>query len=128
VYFNGHYADGYRNAGQLMGSWVGRAGTGISAQSTYWFSGVNKIDFSMRRQFNDRHMLGGGDLTDFSAHSLWRFRGPWQLEGSLTAERWRFPILQSSSRNNVTATFGVTYSPPYKSAKSSRTGTAWNSQ
>ncbi len=117
VYFNGHYADGYRNAGQLMGSWVGRAGTGIVAQSTYWFSGVNKIDVSMRRQFNDRHMIGGGDLTDFTAHSLWQLRGPWQLEGSVTAERWRFPILQSSPQNNVTTSFGVTFTPPFKSAK-----------
>lgn len=117
VYANAHYASGYRNAGQLIGSWVGRAGTGIIAHSTYWFSGVNKIDVSMRRQFNDRHMIGGGDLTDFSAHSLWQLRGPWQLEGSLTAERWRFPILQSSPQNNVTATFGVTFTPPFKSAK-----------
>ncbi len=117
VYWNGHYADGYRNAGQLIGSWVGRAGTGIVAQSSYWFSGVNKIDVSMRRQFNDRHMIGGGDLTDFSAHSLWQLKGPWQLEGSLTAERWRFPVLQSSPQNNVTATFGVTFTPPFKSAK-----------
>jgi len=117
VYFNGHYAGGYRNAGQLIGSWVGRAGTGIVAQSTYWFSGVNKIDVSMRRQFNDRHMIGGGDLTDFSAHSLWQLRGPWQLEGSVTAERWRFPILNSSPQHNVTASFGVTFTPPYKSAK-----------
>lgn len=117
VYFNQHYADGYRNAGQLIGSWVGRAGVGIVAQSTYWFSGVNKIDISMRRQTNDRHMIGGGDLTDFSAHSLWQLRGPWQLEGSLTAERWRFPILNSSPQNNVTASFGVTFTPPFKSAK-----------
>jgi hypothetical protein len=117
VYENGHYANGYRNAGQLLGSWVGRAGTGIVAQSSYWFSGVNKIDVSMRHQFNDLHMIGGGDLTDFTAHSLWQLRGPWQLEGSLTAERWRFPILQSSPQNNVTATFGVTFTPPFKSAK-----------
>lgn len=117
VYQNGHYANGYCNAGQLIGSWVGRAGIGIVAQSSYWFSGVNKVDFSMRRQFNDRHMIGGGDLTDFSAHSLWQLKGPWQLEGSVTAERWRFPILQSSPQNNVTASFGVTFTPPFKSAK-----------
>ncbi len=117
VYFNGHYANGYRNAGQLIGSWVGRAGIGMVAQSTYWFSGVNKIDVSFRRQTNDRHMIGGGDLTDFAAHSLWQLRGPWELEGSLTAERWRFPILQPSPQKNVTATFGVTFTPPFKSAK-----------
>ena len=117
VYFNGHYADGYRNAGQLMGSWVGRAGTGIVAQTSYWFSGVNKVELSMRRQYNDRHMIGGGDLTDISAHTLWLLKGPWQLEGSLTAERWYFPVLQSTPQNNFTATFGITFTPPFKSAK-----------
>lgn len=117
VYFNQHYADGYRNAGQLMGSWVGRAGTAINAQSTYWFSSVRKIDVSMRHQYNDRHMLGGGDLTDFSAHCFWQLQGPWQVEGGVTEERWRFPILRSSAANNVTATFGVIYTPPAKGAQ-----------
>ena len=117
VYINEHYADGYRNAGQLIGSWVGRAGTGITAQSTYWFSGVNKIDVSMRRQYNDRHMIGGGDLTDISAHSLWQIGERWHLEGSITAERWGFPVLDTSRQNNVTATFGVTYTPPFKSGR-----------
>jgi hypothetical protein len=117
VYYNGHYANGYRNAGQLIGSWVGRAGIGIVAQSTYWFSGVNKIDVSMRRQFNDRHMLEGGDLTDFTAHSLWQLHGMWHLEGSITAERWRFPILQPAPQHNVTASFGVTFTPSFKPVK-----------
>jgi hypothetical protein len=117
VYWNGHYADGYRNAGQLIGSWVGRAGTGIVAQSNYWFKGVDRINVSMRRQFNDIHMIGGGDLTDFSAHSYWQIHNSWQLEGSVTAERWKFPILQPGPQRNVTAAFGVTFTPPYKSAK-----------
>lgn len=117
VYFNQHYASGYRNAGQVIGSWVGRGGTGLDAQATYWFSGISKVDVSVRRQFNDRHMIGGGNLTDFSAHSLWQLRGPWQVEGGLTAERWRFPILRTSAANNVTATFGLIFTPPSKGAQ-----------
>jgi Capsule assembly protein Wzi len=116
IYFNQHYASGYRNAGQLMGSWVGRAGTAFDAQTNYWISAVSRVDFSVRRQFNDRHMIGGGDLTDFSAHTFLELHGPLQLEGSLTAERWRFPILQSSPANNFTATFGVVLSSPAKRA------------
>jgi hypothetical protein len=61
-------------------------------------------------------MLGGGDLTDFSAHTFLELHGPWQLEGGITAERWRFPILQSSPANNVTVTFGVILNPPAKRA------------
>lgn len=117
VYWNGHYADGYRNAGQLIGSWVGRAGTGIVAQSTYWFKGVDRIDVSMRRQFNDIHMIGGGGLTDFSAHSFYQLHGSWQLDGSVTAERWHFPILKSGSPNVVTAAIGITFTPPYQRRK-----------
>jgi len=116
VYFNEHYASGYRNAGQLMGSWVGRSGTAIEAQTTYWLSGISKVDFSMRRQFNDRHMVGGGDLTDFSAHTFLQLHGPWQLEGRVTAERWKFPILRTSAANNVTASFGMIFTPPAKGA------------
>jgi hypothetical protein len=117
VYWNGHYANGYTNAGQLVGSWVGRAGIGLVAQSTYWFNKANKLDLSFRRQTNDRHMIGGGDITDFSAHTLWQLHGPLELEGSLTAERWRFPILEPGPQHNVTASFGLTFTPPYKSAK-----------
>jgi hypothetical protein len=117
VYFNQHYASGYRNAGQLIGSWVGRAGTGLDAQATYWFSGISKVDISMRRQFNDRHMIGGGNLTDFSANGFWQLRGPWQLEGGITAERWRFPILRSSPADTVTATFGLIFTPPAKGSQ-----------
>ena len=117
VYFNQHYASGYRNAGQLIGSWVGRAGTAFNAQATYWFSGGSKVDISMRRQFNDRHMIGGGDLTDFSAKSFWQLHGPWQVEGSLTAERWHFPILRASPADTVSATFGVIFTPRAKGSQ-----------
>lgn len=117
VYFNQHYASGYRNAGQLIGSWVGRSGTALDAQTTYWFSGVSRVDFSMRRQFNDRHMLDGGNLTDFSGHCLWQLRGPWQLEGRVTGEYWRFPILRSSAADVVTASFGLVFTPLAKGAQ-----------
>lgn len=118
VYDNERYADGYRNAGQLMGSWVGRAGTGLVAKTTYWLSGASEVDLSMRRQFNDRHMIGGGDLTDFSGHYRWVERhGPWQVNGSLTAERWRFPVLRSNAQHVVTASIGVVFTPLAKNAR-----------
>jgi hypothetical protein len=71
----------------------------------------------MRRQFNDRHMIGGGDLTDFSAHTFLQLHGPWQLDAGVTAERWRFPILRASAANNVTASFGIIFTPLAKGAQ-----------
>ena len=109
VYFNQHYASGYRNAGQVIGSWVGRAGTAVDAKTTYWFSASRELDLSFRRQFNDRHMIGGGGLDDFAAHAAWQLRGPWHLEAGLTGERWKFPILRDTPATNVVATFGLIY-------------------
>jgi len=117
VYFNEHYASGYRNAGQIMGSWVGRGGVAYYAKSTYWFSGTKRIDVSWRHQYNDRHMIGGGDLTDFSAHTFWQLGESWQAEGGFTTERWRFPILRPTAANNVTASFGLIFTPPMKATR-----------
>ena len=114
VYFNAHYANGYVNNGQLVGSWVGRAGTAWHAKTTWWFSPINKVDFSVRHQSNDRHFIGGGDLTDYSSSAWWQLKGPWQVHGAVTAERWQFPILRSTPQTTVTATFGVILTPPAK--------------
>jgi hypothetical protein len=62
-------------------------------------------------------MLGGGDLTDFSAHTFLQLHGPWQVEGRVTAERWQFPILRTSAANNVTASFGIIFTPPAKGSQ-----------
>lgn len=114
VYFNQHYASGYRNAGQVMGSWVGRAGTAVTAQTTYWISGSKELDLSYRRQFNDRHMVGGGGLTDVKVHGAWHLRGPWHVEGTVNVEQWKFPILRSGSSTNAGASFGLIYEPSYR--------------
>ena len=95
----------------------GRSGRAVDAQATYWLSGIGRIDVSVRRQFNDRHMIGGGGLTDFSAHTFLQLHGPWQVECRVTAERWRFPILRTSAANNVTASFGIIFTPPAKGAQ-----------
>jgi len=117
VYFNQRYASGYRNAGQLMGSWVGRAGTAVDAKTTYWISPAQEIDLSFRRQFNDRHMIGGGGLDDIGLHSSWQLRNLWHIEGGVTVERWKFPVLRDTPATTVAATIGVVYTPRYGSAK-----------
>jgi len=50
-YVNSRYPDGsYINSGNLIGSWLGRAGQGERAWSTYWFTPRNKIQFQYRHQ------------------------------------------------------------------------------
>ena len=59
VYTDGRYRSGYTNDGDLLGSWIGRAGTGIQAWSTYWFSPRRRLQFGYRHLSVDRNFLAG---------------------------------------------------------------------
>jgi hypothetical protein len=43
IYWNVVYHDSHTNAGNLMGSWIGREGRGLQLWSTNWFSAQNTI-------------------------------------------------------------------------------------
>ncbi len=110
-YFNEHYADGYRTYGEIMGSWIGRMGDGIQAWSTYWFSGQNKLQLSYRRQYNDPIFLGGGGLNDISATVDWLVKRDIQISPIVQFERFNFPLVSPTPRNNVAAGLQVTFWP-----------------
>ena len=111
IYSNNHYADGYRNDLQLMGSWVGRQGNGLAAWSTYWFSGQNKIQLAYRRQWVDPIFLEGGGLNDFSVNVSWLLKHQFQVSSMVQYERWNFPLLSATAQSDVAAQFQVTYWP-----------------
>ena len=112
-YFNEHYANGYTTYGDIIGSWIGRMGDGIQAWSTYWFSAQNKIQLSYRRQYNDPIFLGGGGLNDISATVDWLVRPQIQIQPMVQFERYNFPLLSATPRNNVTAGLQVTFWPTH---------------
>ena len=56
--------DGYTNGRQLMGSWVGRQGSGFQLWSTYWFSGRTTVQANYRSMWVDHSFLQGGWLQD----------------------------------------------------------------
>src|ERR1700679_4267369 len=70
-YSNAHYPQGYTNYGQILGSWIGRQGSGGQASSTYWFSARNKATVSYRKMVADKSFLQGGNLNDISASTTW---------------------------------------------------------
>ena len=116
-YFNEHYAEGYRNEGQILGSWIGRQGDGIQAWATYWFSAEKKLQLSYRRQYNDPIFLDGGGLTDVSATVDWLFKKELQVKPFVQYERLNFPLLGPTPTHNVTAALQITFWPTHQPHK-----------
>ena len=110
-YSNVHYAQGYTTYWQLMGDWVGRQGDGWQATSTYWWSATRKLQLAYRRQYVDKVVLQGGGLNDFSATFNWTLPKDLLFQGTVQYERWMFPLLSSTAKNNVTTQVQLTYWP-----------------
>lgn len=110
-YSNFHYAEGYRNDGQLIGSWIGRQGRGFQLSSTYWYSADHTFTFAYRHQRVNPAFLEGGTLNDVSARSDFPLASDLLLSASAQFERWNFPVLSSLPRNNAAISIELTYRP-----------------
>jgi hypothetical protein len=110
-YTNAHYPQGYTNYGQIFGSWIGRQGSGITASSTYWFSGRNKATVSYRKTVADKSFLQGGNLEDFSGSITWLLRPGIELSAMSQYESWKFPLLATGARSDVSTSFGIRVYP-----------------
>jgi hypothetical protein len=110
-YFNVHYLDGYTNGRQLMGSWVGRQGSGFQLQSTYWFSGRNTLTAGYRALWVDHSFLQGGWLRDLNATTNVALGSSFSLQAGIQYERWQFPLLSTAPASNVTTSLQFSYSP-----------------
>jgi membrane-associated phospholipid phosphatase len=115
VYTNGdRYRSGYTNDGYLLGSWIGRAGRGVQAWTTYWFSPRNKLQFGYRLQTVAQDFIGGGRLADYSAQSDFLLRSSIGLSTFVQYEQWRFPVLSSTRQTDITAMIQLSYSPKWR--------------
>ncbi len=98
-YSNAHYPQGYTNYGQILGSWVGRQGTGGQATSTYWLTGRSKATVSYRKMVADKSFLQGGNMNDVSAGLTWLLRPDIELSASGQYDRWNFPLLGAGAKS-----------------------------
>jgi membrane-associated phospholipid phosphatase len=106
-YRNDHYPTGYRNYGQIIGSWIGRGGNGGQASTTYWFSGRNQVTMAYRRMTSNSSLLKGGNAADVSGSVGWIILSHLELGASLQYERWNFPELNPGPRNNISTAFEI---------------------
>jgi len=113
-YDNGRYRSGYTNYGQIMGSWIGRAGKGGQAWATYWLSPRNTLQFQYRRQVMSKDFIsGGGGLNDFGLQVTMQPNSDFSLQGLIQYETWNFPVLAPIPKTNVTASLQLTFYPKW---------------
>ncbi len=113
-FFDRRYRSGYTNDGYLLGSWIGRAGTGVQAWTTYWISPRTKVQLGYRHQQVDQRFLEGGHLNDFSVRSDIMVGQSMAFTGSVQYERWAFPLLATTAQSNVTASLQLTFFPHFQ--------------
>src|SRR5947209_964671 len=111
-YFNVRFRSGYTNWGQIIGSWVGREGSGISARSTWHFSEKNDFQLHYRSQKVNPEFLSGGHLQDFGAIGTFAKNNGLTFRGSVQYEHWGFPLLSSAPKSNVTGALEIRFQPP----------------
>jgi membrane-associated phospholipid phosphatase len=111
---NSKYPQGYTNYGNILASWVGRQGQGWQASTTYSFNPQTQISASYRALRVDPLLVGGGSTNDV------RIGGDIDLGGGMTMsawvqyERWRFPLLSPTPRNNVASSIQISYRPNWR--------------
>jgi membrane-associated phospholipid phosphatase len=111
-YFNFTWVSGYRNDGNLIGSWIGREGQGAQAWTNYWFTPRNRLQFNFRHQKVSQEFIpGGGTLTDVGARGDYWVRSYLSLSTSMHYERWLFPVIQPNAQKNVSATVEFLFQP-----------------
>jgi membrane-associated phospholipid phosphatase len=110
-YFNFRFRNGYTNFGQIIGSWIGREGRGVTALATYHLSAQSNIQLHYRNQKVNPLFIQGGHLQDFGASATFFRAGGVVFGGSAQYEHWAFPALSPTPKSNVYAAFEIRYQP-----------------
>ncbi|HEY2461748.1 MAG TPA: capsule assembly Wzi family protein [Candidatus Acidoferrum sp.] len=111
-YFNDRFLNGYTNAGNLIGSWIGREGQGAQAWTNYWLSPRNRLQFNFRHQKVSQDFIpGGGTLTDVGVRGDYTIRPGITLSATVQHERWLFPVIQPGESKNVSGSIEILFEP-----------------
>jgi hypothetical protein len=118
VYYDARrYLNGYTHDGNLMGSWIGRAGRGGQGWLTCWLSPRNKIQVGYRLQDVSPAFIGGGRSADYSARTEFMVGSAITVSGFLQYEQRRFPVLAPTGQSDLTASLQFTFHPRWRMTK-----------
>jgi len=111
-YASNRFLNGWTNSGNLVGGWIGRSSQGEEANSTYWLTPRNTIQVTFRhRKLDAQYIPQGGTVNDGMVRTEYWLGHSVSLSGWLQYEKWQIPVLDSSARSNVTASFEVGFWP-----------------
>jgi hypothetical protein len=111
-YYEGLYKDSYTINRNLLGSWIGREGTGGKAWATYWLSPANSIVLGFRDVKVSQFFIPQGETQQDAYGSLnYRWQNGVGLEVMLQHERWVAPLLASGPQSNFTTQVQVSFWP-----------------
>ncbi len=111
-YYDSTWISGYRNSGNILGSWIGRGSQGAQAWSDYWLTARNKLELSYRHQkVSSEFDPGGGTLTDLGLRAdLW-MRSILSVSTSVQYETWAFPLISATGKRDITSMVQFSFWP-----------------
>jgi hypothetical protein len=111
-YTANRYLNGQTSNGNLLGSWMGRAGQGAQVWTNYWFSARDRIQLNFRHlKVSQEFVPGGATLTDVGARGDYWVRTNLSVSAAVQYERWLFPVIQPNASTNVSATVEILFQP-----------------
>jgi hypothetical protein len=111
-YLEGFYRDSYTNKGFLLGSWLGREGTGGNGWITYWLSPQNTLKIGFRElQVSPFFVPGGLTQRDGYGEFNYRWKSGIGVQLFLQEERWNAPVLSPKPQHNFTTQVQVSFNP-----------------
>ena len=115
MYYEEIERQGYTNAGQLFGDWIGREDKGGQGWVTYHLSGNEWIQVSVRNQKAAKDFIPGGTtLNDINFQVVKRLGKDLEVKGNFAYERWKAPVYLPGLQTVTTTNIQLTWFPNRK--------------
>jgi membrane-associated phospholipid phosphatase len=112
LYYEIVYHDLYLNDGYLMGSWIGREGTGYQAWSTYSINPQSNIQANFRYAKIAKDFIPRGSTQwDATVSTMLRIRKDIQLKALAQYESWLEPVVAPNRQRDFTTSVEFTWWP-----------------
>ena len=114
LYWNGVYNNANTNAGNLLGSWVGRDGRGLLSELTWWRNARHQWQFGYRQnRIGPAFLPGGGTQDDAYIRGSLELNPEWSVAVSTQYERYLIPVL-GGLRRDAAVSIEMTYLPHWR--------------
>lgn len=115
MYWETIQVQGYTNAGQLFGDWIGREDKGGQGWITYHLSGNEWFEVGVRNQKAAKDFVPGGTtLNDIEFKVVKRIGKDFEVNGNFAYEHWKAPIYLPGQQTVTTTTIQLTWFPQRK--------------